>query len=111
RNPEWVRVGALSAELKRLAFAAFSQRADHFSAEKKFLARTLVPLILARALFHLRAGKRVVVFCDSGTTLYPAFQYLADFLPDLIAAEPNMSRFVLIANNVPGGQLYMTRAK
>jgi hypothetical protein len=107
-NQDWINEVILDSELYREGESVFGDRIDHFLEEKQFLAARFTPWLLKRVLWHLKQDRSVIVVVDSGTSLYWIFRQLGPQLLSLIPKEPLLEKLVLMTNNIPGVDYYMT---
>src|ERR1017187_9713189 len=107
-NHDWINDVILDAQPYREGESIFGDRIDHFVEEKQFLAARFTSWLLKRILSYLRQGRQVVLVLDSGTTLYWIFRQLGPQLLNLAPKEPLLERLLLVTNNIPCVDFYMT---
>ena len=104
----WASETLERAKLGTFAQSIFSERSRHFPEEKEFLANHFVPLLLRRCKTFAMSGKKVYLMIDSGTTLYPFFEKIAQIAVRCYEDNEEWFNNLLIAtNNLPGVQKLM----
>lgn len=109
KNVEWIGEAMKRANLGINTDSFFAERMQHFNAEKKFIAKTFVPIILARCKnFILEKEKEVFLVVDSGTTTYAFFEELARETSKIYHSEKAwLAKVTIATNNLQGAQMLM----
>lgn len=105
-SPEKVPDPPPDQEFRTTEGFIYAERMGHFKEEKPFLCRQLSEFLLLRMKrFADRDGyERIVLFVDSGTTLFPMIQILGSFAKEHGDGFKNhwIHKVIMITNNTTG---------
>ncbi|WP_092332553.1 hypothetical protein [Desulfosporosinus hippei] len=112
KNNQWA-TGALLRARGLHQQSLFSERLEYYRMEKDYLAKQFCPMLLNRCKSFVESGKRVYIIIDSGTTLYPFFDKLAQEALRFHANEENewIKHVTIVTNNLPGMLYFMENGR
>jgi len=113
RNTQWATQALDRARRERDDKTLFGERMGHFYDEKRQLAEQFLPQLLKRCRKLIEEdGKRVTLLIDSGTTLYPIFEQLAEAAVSSRANEETwLDKVQVVTNNLPGIGTLMSQGR
>lgn len=107
-NIDWAASALAKAKLTPHAQTLFAERMRHFQEEKEAIARYFTPLLLGRCKNLITSKKKVFIFLDSGTTLYPVFEMLGkELIKGFHNKEGWIEDLTLVTNSLSGVDSFM----
>ncbi len=112
----WATQALEQARLGPYSESLFGYRRNHWRNEKDFIARNFVPFLLARCKHIVENNKQpVYLILDSGTTIFPFFERIANFTTESYNHNENwvktVNQLTLATNNLPGLESMMEHGR